>query len=276
MAKPKKIILNSGPTSSGLPALTFAETGVSTDQNFVLIGTGTSNPHLVQTTHTQVVLDYSDTPGIIQNRYLANPLSTVAAPAYQTNKKSSLPSGICEPSDGDVGIVVKGVLIGRFTENGLQLAGSLSYDGSLGGVILSHGTTSQRPASPVHGFIWHNETLDILEWWDGDEWRPVGSGGGGSGLAAWEVVTANMTATAGQRIIANTDGGAFTITLPATPSAGDEIWIQGDFATNPLTIARNGKQIMRRAEDWQLNQNNIGAHLTFDSTINSWRNALGV
>lgn len=270
-----RILVNQGPTAdNGVPALAFAEPGISTDQNFLIIGTGTNNPHLVQTTHSTIVIDYSETPGVIQRRYLARELSTPAAPAYQTNRKGSQPSGICEPTDGDVGIVVKGVLIGRFHPTGLTLSGALTYTAD-GGVILSAGTTVQRPSAPIpHGFIWHNKTLDQLEWWDADaqEWRDdLGSGGSGSGLMPWETITANYTAQAGQRLICNTDGGSFILTLPLNPPDKTELWVIGDFAARPLTVARNGKAIGRKNEDFTLNKDNIGAKFVFDISIDSWR-----
>ena len=50
----------------------------------------------------------------------------------------------------------------------------------------------------------------------------VGSGGGGgSGLTAWAVKTANHTAADGERLLVDTSSGAVTITLPASPSSGD-------------------------------------------------------
>ena len=42
----------------------------------------------------------------------------------------------------------------------------------------------------------------------------------------WQAVkTANYTAVAGQGIFANTSGGSWTLTLPASPSAGYELTI---------------------------------------------------
>jgi hypothetical protein len=52
--------------------------------------------------------------------------------------------------------------------------------------------------------------------------------------------------------LADTSGGAFTITLPATPSAGNYIEINDPkktWATNNLTVARNGSNIDSLAED---------------------------
>lgn len=274
----RRIIFNQGPTNNGsggvtVPSLAFGEPGISTDQHFGMIGTGTNDPHRFQTTHSTVEVDYSATPGVVQNKYKSNPLSTPSAPAFQTNKKTSQPSGICEPADGDVGIVVKGVLIGRFTPTGLTLSGALTYT-SGGGVVLSYGTTAQRPASPSHGFIWHNTTLDAVEFWDSisSTWRDdLAGGGGGSGLMPWAAVTANYTAQAGERIIANTDGGGFTLTLPVAPVDKAEIWVLGDFLVRNLIIARNGKQIARKNEDLTLNKDNIGMKLIYDNAIGSWR-----
>ena len=50
----------------------------------------------------------------------------------------------------------------------------------------------------------------------------------------------------------NTNGGAVTITLPASPSTGDTVSFvdQGyDFNTNALTIGRNSSNIVNAASD---------------------------
>lgn len=69
---------------------------------------------------------------------------------------------------------------------------------------------------------------------------------GSVGLNAWQTRTANYTAVAGDRINANTGGGAFTITLPATPADYTEVTIAdhaGTWESNNLTVARNGSNI---------------------------------
>ena len=68
----------------------------------------------------------------------------------------------------------------------------------------------------------------------------------------WRVVSAAETIQAGAKILANTNSSAFTLTLPASPSAGDEVSVmdQGyDFNTNALTIGRNGSNIVNAADD---------------------------
>ena len=80
--------------------------------------------------------------------------------------------------------------------------------------------------------------------------------GTSNGLSAWVVKTGTYTAVAGDRILANTNGGAFTITLPASPSTGDTVNFidQGyDFNTNALTIGRNSSNIANAAADLVIN-----------------------
>jgi len=69
---------------------------------------------------------------------------------------------------------------------------------------------------------------------------------GSTGQAApWVLVTANTTAVSGQQLIANTQGGSFTITLPAAPYIGNVVRITDGYhwSINNLTIERNGSTI---------------------------------
>ena len=64
--------------------------------------------------------------------------------------------------------------------------------------------------------------------------------------ASFIVIAETYTAVAGNLIQADTSGGAFTITLPASASIGDEIEIEDakfTWNTNNLTIAANGLNI---------------------------------
>ena len=45
----------------------------------------------------------------------------------------------------------------------------------------------------------------------------------GSGVLVWSVQTTNFTAVAGNGYYVNTTSAAITVTLPATPSAGNQI-----------------------------------------------------
>ena len=71
------------------------------------------------------------------------------------------------------------------------------------------------------------------------------TGFGRTGTVNWDTTakTASFTAVSGNGYFVNTTSGAITVTLPASPSAGDIVGIAdyaGTSATNAITIARNG------------------------------------
>jgi hypothetical protein len=73
---------------------------------------------------------------------------------------------------------------------------------------------------------------------------------------SWVVKTGVYTAVAGDKILANTSGASFTITLPASPSTGDQVNFidQGyNFNTNALTVGRNSSNIANAAADLVVN-----------------------
>jgi len=88
----------------------------------------------------------------------------------------------------------------------------------------------------------------------------------GSEEKVWRAITGAETVQAGAQILANTNGGAFTLTLPASPSAGDEVSVidQGyDFNTNALTIGRNSSNIANSAADLTVNTQGAGFTLVY-------------
>lgn len=63
---------------------------------------------------------------------------------------------------------------------------------------------------------------------------------------AWQTKTAGYTAVSGDRLDCNTVSSAFTVTLPASPSAGDRIEfndLTNSWPTNKLTIDGNGHPV---------------------------------
>jgi len=94
------------------------------------------------------------------------------------------------------------------------------------------------------------------------------SSGGGGGSIAWSKKTANYTAITGDKLIADTTAGAFTITLPVSPAVGNSIILAdgNDWFTTNLTIARNSQTIEGAAEDLIINIKGIQVELIFDGT----------
>jgi len=131
---------------------------------------------------------------------------------------------------------------------------------------LSSDGTSDGSTLLVAGDGFIVQSTGELYIWDGNQWINVGrivgytgsqglrgftgsagtgNGGGGSGLDPWIKVTANYTAVSGNRIIADTTAGSFTITLPANPTLGSSVTLTdgADWGTNQLIISGNGNDV---------------------------------
>ena len=68
----------------------------------------------------------------------------------------------------------------------------------------------------------------------------------------WRVIAVAETVQAGAQILVDTSGAARTITLPASPAAGDEVTFldsENTFDTNNLTVGRNSSNINGAASD---------------------------
>lgn len=89
----------------------------------------------------------------------------------------------------------------------------------------------------------------------------------------WLIKTSNYTASIGDKIQADTSSAAFTVTLPASPSIGDSVSI-GDatlsFATNNLTIARNGLKINGGTSDYTANLTGAKISAVYISSGYGW------
>jgi hypothetical protein len=95
------------------------------------------------------------------------------------------------------------------------------------------------------------------------------------GTADWDttVKTTGFTATANKGYFCNTTSSAFTVTLPATPSAGDEVIVldyAGTFDTNALTINPNGGKIEGATLNLQLTGEREGARLVYIDATQGW------
>lgn len=112
--------------------------------------------------------------------------------------------------------------------------------GSSGNVLTSNGTTWASSALPASGL-------------------------------SYVAKSANYTVNNNEGVLANTALGAFTVTLPASPAAGNQVVVAdayGDFGANALTIARNGSTIANIAENLICDINGVSVQLVY--TGNTW------
>ena len=95
-----------------------------------------------------------------------------------------------------------------------------------------------------------------------------------SGGTDWQAVkTGNYTASAGEGVFANTTSGAWTLTLPASPSIGDEVSFvdyAGTFDSNNLTIGRNGSKIAGATADLTVSTERAANTLVFTDSTQGW------
>jgi len=89
------------------------------------------------------------------------------------------------------------------------------------------------------------------------------------GVLYTPVKTSNYSANVQDGVQTNTSGGAFTVTLPASPAAGDQVVVvdsANSWATNNLTIGRNGSTIEGLAENLVCNISGVSVQLIYSGT----------
>ena len=102
------------------------------------------------------------------------------------------------------------------------------------------------------------------------------TGFGGTGVVSWNTtkITADPSpAVTGTGYFCDTSGGAFTVTLPASPSAGDVVGVSDyakTFDTNALTLGRNSKPIGGQAFDGTLTTEGLAATLVYVDSTKGW------
>jgi len=135
-------------------------------------------------------------------------------------------------------------------------------------IQLRRGTEASIPtlAAGEPGFTTDSFKLFIG---DGASNHEIGGGGG----ISWSKITGNTSATAGNGY-AIVSSGNVTLTLPGSPSAGNEVWAvdaNEKATTYTLTVARNGNNIESTAADLIINTDGSGFGLVYvDSTV-GWK-----
>lgn len=125
-------------------------------------------------------------------------------------------------------------------------------------VILGNGTSAVQAVAP-------GTSGNILTS-NGTTWESAAPSGG---FPEPTIISTSTSATSGQFLVVDT--AAITITLPATPSAGDYVVVKdgtGEAATSSFTVARNGSNIAASATDLTFDKNYAEITMTYiDGTI---------
>jgi len=127
------------------------------------------------------------------------------------------------------------------------------------GYTLTFKVTSQTGFNLCegHSYICHSDGTDIVKDLEFKKWRAI---------------AAAETVQTGAQILVDTSGAARTITLPASPSTGDEVSFvdaKYTFDSNALTVGRNGSNITNAAADLVVNTEGAGFTLVYsgDATV---------
>lgn len=95
-----------------------------------------------------------------------------------------------------------------------------------------------------------------------------------AGILSWQSVkTANFTAVSGNAYPINTTSGAITVTLPASPSAGNFVCLTdyaGTFGTNNLTIDPNGSKFDGSPINATINTSRESIHVVYIDSTQGW------
>ena len=114
-----------------------------------------------------------------------------------------------------------------------------------------------------------NPSRNVFLATDGTNWFELQTQG-----SDWLTKTGTYTAFAGDKIFVNTSSSAFTITLPASPSVGDEVRfldLANTFNTNNLTVGRNSEKIDGATSDLTVATEGAAFALVYSGSTYGWK-----
>jgi len=157
-----------------------------------------------------------------------------------------------------------GLNIGSQKEIRLQDTTGGQYIGQkASGTTTSYTLTWPAAVAGGNGYLLKSTTGGVLSW------EEASAGG-----TSWQAVkTANYTAVAGQGVFCNTTSGSFTLTLPSSPTIGDEVSFvdyAGTFDSNALTIGRNSEKINGAAADLTVAVERAANTLVYTDGTQGW------
>ena len=102
------------------------------------------------------------------------------------------------------------------------------------------------------------------------------TGFGRTGTVNWctTAKTSPLTAESGKGYFINTTGGVVTVTLPASPSAGDIVSVKDyarTFACNAVTVGRNGSKMCGTCNDTTFSTEGLSATLIYVDGTKGWQ-----
>jgi hypothetical protein len=160
-----------------------------------------------------------------------NPSGYITSAGTAANVSGTV--AVANGGTGATSLTANNVLLGNGT-SALQVVAP----GTAGNVLSSNGTTWASTALPAGGLTYIYTTTAV-------------------------------TATDKQGVLTSTAGGAFTVTLPATPAIGAQVVVAdagSSWSTNNLTVGRNGSTIGGLAENLVCDITGASVQFVYDGT----------
>jgi len=158
-----------------------------------------------------------------------------------------------------------GLIINSQKELRLADSDDSAYIGQKSAATVSGSYTLTWPAAVAggNGYVLKSTTGGVLSW------EELEAGG-----TSWQAVkTGNYTASAGEGVFCNTTSGSFTLTLPSSPTIGDEVSFidyAGTFDTYALTIGRNSEKINGATADLTVSVERAANTLVYTDGTQGW------
>jgi len=228
--------------------ITIADTGVAAIGSGVIVNADVNASAAIDVSKTALVAGTGIT--------LSTNTLNVDASQTQITAVGTIGTGVWQGTAVADAYVANDLTISGGTVNNTVIGGSTPAAGTFSALVANSLTYPTSDGSNGQAIITNGSgTLSF-----GDV-----SGGGG---ITYVTKTANYTMSAGEGVIANTAGGTFTITLPASPSTGDQVIIAdgSNWATTNLTVGRNSSTIEGVASDLVMDVSGISVTMVYDGS----------
>jgi len=150
-----------------------------------------------------------------------------------------------------------------------------SLSGGGGGASVTVSDTA--PTSPSAGDMWFDSQYATLLIYYNDgtnsQWVSVSGENNSTSTPQWQEQSADYTASAGDKLFVDCSSSAVTVTLPSSPSQGDEVRIidaTGNASINNITINRNGSNIQGAADNLIIETDRAAFGLVYYNATQGW------
>jgi hypothetical protein len=225
---------------------------------------------LVTLIGTKTDFDSADAITLIDSAYIQARQTSGGGGGASVTSSDAAPSS---PSAGDLWYdTTDGTLNIYYTDS--SSSQWVSTSGTSGGAVVTISDTA--PSNPTSGNLWFNSANATMYVYYNDgsssQWVSISGYASGGSTNSYVEATSSITALANKKYIVDTSS-AITITLPSSPSLGDEIKVidgTSNAGTNNITINRNSNKILGADSDFIIDVNRTAVDLVYYNTTQGW------